>query len=416
MAASFRIFSESLRLAMLSLRSSKLRTSLTILGIVVGVTAVIAVMTIISGLDSVVAGTFSSQGSTVFTVSKRPMMVRSREEAIKYNYRRDITKQDAAAIERSCRLCHLIGFSDNHTANVKFADKTSEQVLTRGMTATMFVIENVQMSVGRPWSGSEEAIGASETVIGPDLADNLFPNTSPDDILGESIRVDGQAFRIIGIAASRGKVLGFSRDNFIYMPYVASQRMYGSRGSLGISVRVADATDFESAQDEVRAIIRNRRAIPQDEADDGFSIESQDAFVDLYRQATSGIYLATVGMAAISLIVGGIVVMNIMLVTVTERAHEIGLRKSVGARQKDILTQFVVEAVAVTGTGGAIGVVAGYGTAALLAYTLGFPINVDLTSAILGVSVSVCVGLASGVYPAWKAAHLNPIEAMRKER
>jgi putative ABC transport system permease protein len=414
--ASLRILRESVRLAVGSLRSNKLRTFLTTLGIIVGVTAVIAVMTIIGGLDATVANTFSSQGSTVFTVTKRPMMVRSRSEAVKYAYRRDITKQDAEAIARACGSCATVGVSSNHGSTVKFGDKMSEAVRTRGLTAEMFEIEGLDLSSGRPWNVNEESASPNYAVVGADIVDNLFGDRSPGSVIGEEIRIDGRVYLITGVAASQGKLLGFSRDNFVAIPFTTAQRIYGSRSSLTVSVRVGSAADFDNAVDEVRAILRSRRSVPFGDPEDGFSIESQDAFVELYREATSGIYLATIGIAAISLVVGGIVVMNIMLVTVTERSHEIGLRKSVGARQKDIIAQFMVEAVAVTVSGGAIGVGAGYATAFLLARTMGFPLAIEPSSAVLGVTVSAIVGVASGVYPAWKASRLNPIEAMRRER
>lgn len=413
--ASLRIFYESLRLALMSLRSNKLRTFLTVLGIVVGVTAVIAVTTIIGGLDQAVANTFSDQGSTVFRIAKRPMMIRSRQDAIKYNYRRDVTREDAEALRRTCLACWLVGLSSEHGSTVKFSDKTAESVRTRGLSAEMFEIEAIDLSAGRYWSTSEEESGARVAIIGSDLAENLFGGRAVKDVIGEDIRVDGKTLHVIGTATSLGKILGFSRDNFVYIPFSVAEKFYGSRGSISVNVRVKSPADFEAAMDEARSVIRSRRTVPIGAEDDGASIESQDAFVNMYRSATSGIYSATIGIAAISLIVGGIVVMNIMLVTVTERATEIGLRKAVGARGHDIMWQFIIEALTVTLAGGGIGVIVGYAAGLLLAYWMGFPVLFKTSSAVLGFTVSLVVGLASGIYPAWKASSMNPVEAMRRE-
>ena len=236
-----------------------------------------------------------------------------------------------------------------------------------------------------------------------------------DSVIGEVIRVDGIPFTVIGVADPFGKVLGFSRDNFVYVPFEAGQRMFGSRNSITIHVQVEDSSTFETAKDEVRAIMRNRRGKSFGDDDDGFSVESQDAFLSIYQNATSGIYAATIAIAAVSLVVGGIVVMNIMLVSVTERTKEIGLRKAVGARRRDIVQQFMIEAVTVTAVGGAIGVLVGYGLAYLLSFAMGFPVSIRLQSAVMGVGVSLAVGIVSGMYPAMRAAKLDPIEAMRNE-
>ncbi len=409
------LLAESFDQAALSLRSSKLRTFLTLLGIIVGVTAVIAVMTIINGLDQTVASTFSAQGSTVFSVSKRPLVITSREDLIKFNKRKDVTTEDLDAIRRLCKLCWRIGMSVNGSGLIKYRDNRSENVAVRGLSLPMFEIENIAIQTGRIWTDQEGASGKNVAVIGTDLLENLFDNRAPENVISEEIRIDGIPYRVIGVAAPFGKVLGFSRDNFVYLPFQTGQRLFGARDSVTGHVQIKDSQDFEYAKDEVRTIMRNRRGKSFSDQDDGFSVESQDAFIGIYQNATSGIYFATFGVAIISLVVGGIVVMNIMLVSVTERTKEIGLRKAVGARRVDILQQFMIESVLVTIVGGAIGVFTGYGLAYALSFLMGFPLIISVYSAVLGVGVSFIVGLISGIYPAFRASDLDPIEAMRNE-
>ena len=410
-----RLLNESFRLALLSLRTNKLRTSLTLVGVIVGVTSVIAVITIISGLDKTVASAFSSQGSTVFSVSKRPLVITSREDFIKFNRRKEVTKEDAEVIQRVCRSCDRLGMAVNGQGLVKFEENKSENVSVRGLTPVMFDIENTTIQAGRRWSDQEAAGGRDVCVIGTDLLENIFSGRTPASVIGETLRVDGIPFQVVGVADPFGKVLGFSRDNFVFIPFPAGQRMFGSRNSITIHIQVDDSSNFETAKDEVRAIMRNRRGRTFSDEDDGFSVESQDAFISIYKNATSGIYAATIAVAAVSLVVGGIVVMNIMLVSVTERTKEIGVRKAVGARRRDILQQFLIEAITVTAVGGAIGVIVGYGLAYLLSFAMGFPVSIRLQSAVMGVGVSLVVGITSGLYPAMRAAKLDPIEAMRNE-
>ena len=285
----------------------------------------------------------------------------------------------------------------------------------RGLSPRMFAIENITLQAGRMWTDQEAVSGRNVSVIGSDLLDNLFNGRAAESVIGEQIRVDGVPYEVIGVATPFGKVLGFSRDNFVYLPFQAGQRMFGARDSITVHIQVDDSADFEAAQDEVRAIMRNRRGKTSVDEEDGFSLDTQDAFLAIYDSATSGIYAATIAVAVVSLVVGGIVVMNIMLVSVTERTREIGLRKAVGARKRDILQQFLIEAVTVTAAGGAIGVIVGYGLAFLLAMAMGFPIMIRADSALMGVGVSLVVGIASGLYPALRAANLDPIEAMRNE-
>jgi putative ABC transport system permease protein len=406
---------ESLRIALGSLRANKLRTALTLVGVVVGVAAVIAVVTIIKGLDQTVASTFSSQGSTVFTISKRPQVITSREDFIKFNRRKDVTEDDAAAIARLCAACWRTGVSANAQATVKAGDQSSDGVRVRGLTLSMFLIEDTDVIAGRAWTDVEEASGRDVAVVGPDVVDNLFGGAPPEQVVGKQVRVEGRAYEVIGVTERLGKIFGFSRDNFVQIPYPTFKKAFGARVSLVVFIQVPEQTQLAGAEDQVRNIMRNRRGKTFRDEEDGFALETQDVFIDLYRSATANIYLVTVGVAAISLVVGGIVVMNIMLVSVTERTREIGVRKAVGASRRDVLLQFLIESVVITSIGGMMGVAAGFVLAFGLAKAMGFPLLFSVASAVLGVSVSSAVGIASGLWPAWKAARLDPIEALRAE-
>lgn len=409
---------EAFLVATSSLRANKLRTLLTLMGIVVGVTAVIAVVTIIKGLDQTVAQTFSSQGSTVFTISKNPQIITSREDFIKFNKRKDVTRDDAEAIARLCSSCWRVGIAANAMGTIKYGDQKSDNVRVRGvMPTTMFDIDGVSIDSGRIWTEAEGEAGREVCVVGPDLLKNLFGGAPADRAVGQEIRVGGRLYTIIGVLEPLGSILGFSRDNVVYIPFSSYQKAFGARRSLIVFVQVRRAEDLEITEDQVRTIMRSRRGrtFGDTEGDEGFSLETQDVFLNLYEGATSNIYLVTIGVAAISLVVGGIVVMNIMLVSVTERTKEIGIRKAIGARRKDILTQFLIEAVTVTALGGAIGVMTGFGLAYVISALIGFPLLISLTSAVLGVGVSSIVGIISGLWPAWRAAKLDPIEALRAE-
>src|SRR5215218_2809592 len=406
---------ESLRIALGSLRANKLRTALTLVGVVVGVAAVIAVVTIIKGLDQTVASTFSSQGSTVFTVSKRPQVITSREDFIRFNRRRDVTESDAEAVTRLCTVCWRTGIAANAQATVKAGDQSSDGVRVRGLTLSMYAIEDTDVVAGRAWTDVEEAAGRDVAVVGPDILDNLFGGAPPEQVIGRQLRVEGRSYEIIGVTERLGKIFGFSRDNFVQIPYPTFKKAFGAHVSLVVFVQVPEDAQLAAAEDQVRNVMRNRRGKTYNDEEDGFSLETQDVFIDLYKTATANIYIVTIGVAAISLVVGGIVVMNIMLVSVTERTREIGVRKAVGASRRDVLLQFLIESVVITSIGGMMGVAAGFLLAFALAAAMGFPLLFSVGSAILGVTVSSAVGIASGLWPAWKAASLDPIEALRAE-
>jgi putative ABC transport system permease protein len=399
-----------------SLRQNKLRTGLTLIGIVVGVTAVIAVVTIIKGLDQTVASTFSSQGSTVFTISKRPQVITSREDFIKFNKRKDVIREDAEAIFRSCTACWRTGIAANSVEIAKHGDQKYEGVFVRAIIPVgMFEIDGVAIDVGRLWSDSESAAARDVCVVGPDIVTNLFPYEQMDRALGQDIWAGGHRYTIIGVLQPLGKIFGASRDNRIYIPYPNFEKNFGAHQSVVVFIQTETAPQLEQAEDQARAIMRNRRGKTIRDDDDGFALETQDVFLNLYSSATKNIYVVTIGVSAISLVVGGIVVMNIMLVSVTERTKEIGIRKAVGARRRDILTQFLIEAITVTAIGGVLGVLSGFGVAWLIALLIGFPLLFSVWSAVLGVSMSSIVGVISGLWPAWRAAKMDPIEALRSE-
>ena len=408
---------EAFRVAMASLRANLLRTALTLIGIVVGVSAVIAVVTIIDGLNMTVAQTFSSQGSTVFTISKNPQIITSREDFIKFNRRKDVTREDAEAIARLCTSCWRVGTAGNALETIKYGNQKAENVRVRGVTPiTMFDIDGVDIDVGRIWTDSEGEAGREICVIGPDMLKNLFQDAPADQAIGKEIRIDGRPYLVMGVLAPLGSIFGFSRDNVVYIPYSTYQKVYGARRSLVVFIQVPAAEQLEAAEDQVRTVMRNRRGLSQDDPnDEGFSLETQDVFLNLYGSATSNIYIVTVIVAGVSLFVGAIVVMNIMLVSVTERTKEIGIRKAIGARRKDIMMQFLIEAVSVTAIGGVIGVGTGFLLAYVISALIGFPLLISVMSAVLGVTVSSLFGIGAGLWPAWRASRLDPIEALRAE-
>jgi putative ABC transport system permease protein len=288
----------------------------------------------------------------------------------------------------------------------------------------MFDIDGVTIDAGRVWTESEGAAGADVCVVGSDIVTNLFPGDPADRTINQDIWVGGHRYIVVGVLQPLGKILGISRDNRVYIPFATYKKRYGidfsgqafsPSGVLVVFIQTQNKEQLEAAEDQVRNVMRNRRGKTFKDDEDGFALETQEVFLNLYSSATSNIYLVTLGVSGISLVVGAIVVMNIMLVSVTERTKEIGIRKAVGARRKDIMTQFLIEAVMVTAIGGIFGVLTGFGTAWLIALAIGFPLLFSIWSAVMGVTVSSVVGILAGLWPAWRASRLYPIEALRAE-
>jgi putative ABC transport system permease protein len=403
---------EAGRIAVSNLGGNKLRTFLTILGIVVGVAAVIAVITVIDGLNRKVAQTFTSQGSNVFSVRRLPQVILSRDEFLKFNKRKEINVEDAFFVAEKCRGCQRVGWDVGSSKVVKYANEKSEGVIVRGVSSEVISIEALNFEAGRPFSEQEINSSYQVCVIGQDVVDNLFPGLDP---IGREVRISNLPFTVVGVTERLGNIFGFSRDNFAMIPITTFHKIFGTRGGVSILVAAETTELMDRVQEEVRMLLRVRRHKTFRDPDDGFSIETSQIFLDLYSNATKNIYLVSFIISGISLIVGGIVIMNIMLVSVTERTREIGVRKAMGARRRDVLFQFLIESITISALGGIIGILSGYGLAYVISVYTEFPLFINPSSAMLGVTVSSIVGIVFGVYPARRAALLDPIEALRSE-
>jgi len=403
---------ESVAMAMSSLWSSKLRTFLTLLGIIIGVLTIIAVVSIIQGLNNYVYSKMAFYGANDFSITKFSIGIRSIQEFREQLKRKNILLEDMRLLRRRCQSCELIGASTATTRTVKYGPQSLKDVGIRGITHKDHLIGNVlELERGRHLLKEDEDHSRSVCVIGADVFEKLFPYTDP---VGQRIKVGQQNFLVVGLGKAKGKILGMTQDNYINIPITTFQKIYGSRRSIDINIHTSSQEQLENAQEEVRTILRAKRHLTFDKPDD-FAFRTSDTFIQIYRTATSGIYFAMIAIASIALIVGGIVVMNIMLVAVTERTKEIGIRMAVGARRTDILFQFLVEAAVISTVGGLIGILLGFLIARIVTLATSMPSSVDPFSIIVAICVSTSVGIFFGLYPASKASKLDPIESLRSE-
>lgn len=405
--------SESISMAMSSLWANKLRTFLTLLGIIIGVLTIISVVSIIQGLNTYVYTKMAFYGANDFTVTKFSMFGVSLEEFREQMKRKDLTMEDMRTIKDRCTECELIGATASNNRMVKFGSQFIRNVEVRGVTHMDHMIGTVvELERGRHILKEDEDHSRSVCIIGRDVVNELFPTLDP---LGRRIKIGSQPFLVVGIGKEKGKLLGMSQDNYVRIPISTFLKIYGSRRSVDINIHTASQEQMMRAQQEVRTILRSKRHLAYGESDD-FAFRTSDTFIDLYKSATQGIYFAMIAISAISLLVGGIVIMNIMLVAVTERTKEIGIRKAIGARRQDILMQFLIEAAALSTTGGIFGVLSGFLIAKAVSAATSLPSTLDPTSVVVAILVSGSVGLFFGLYPASKASKLDPIEALRSEQ
>jgi putative ABC transport system permease protein len=405
---------ESMRMALQSLWANKLRSVLTLLGVVIGVAAVIAVVTFISGINGYVSEKIFNLGADVFFASKTPSVITNVDVLMESRKRQRLTVEDYEAIAEACKSCKMVGAAANvGNGHIKYEMRSSSDSRVRGWTASMAPIYDLDVVAGRSITDADNNSASHVVVIGHDILDNLMPGTDP---LGKEIRVDGEVFTVVGVGKKEGKTLGQSRDNWVMMPLNSWQRIYGDRkNSVEIWAKAYGVgSALESAMDEVRVVLRSRRHVAPGRPDN-FEVSNNETFLAIWDSLSSTFFVATVALASISLIIGGIVIMNIMLVSVTERTREIGIRKALGARRHDVLMQFLVEAGTMSLTGGIIGIVLGIFVAKTVTLLIGMPSAIKLWAVLAAMVVSSLVGLISGVYPAWRAAALNPIAALRFE-
>jgi putative ABC transport system permease protein len=404
-------FVEALRLAFSTIATHKLRSFLTLLGIIFGVATVIVVVSLIEGFNQYVEEKIADLGSNAFVVNKLGFITSFQEWIDKNKKNKDIKIEDLQAIMEHPVYVKDAAAQVGRRVEIKYEGKTLQDFILRGVSHNMIDIDTVRIDQGRYISVQEEEHSGYVCFVGSDVVNQLFPTLDP---IGREIKIDGIPLRIIGVAQTIGTIFGNPQDNFVLIPITTFQKIYGSRWSISIRVAATGPDTLEKAQDEVRVILRARRHLKYYDADN-FGIVTSDAINNLRKQVFGTISIVTVGVTSISLIVGGIVVMNMMLVSVTERTREIGVRKSLGARRRDILKQFLAESTALSFAGGAIGVAVAYGIGRLVTALFSLPTALPIVWTIVALSVSGGIGLFFGIYPAWKAAKLDPIEALRSD-
>lgn len=405
-------FIEALKLALKSLTENKLRSVLTLLGVIISVASVILVVTLTNGARRFVTSKVNTYGAAAITISKMPETFNTPEEYARYQKRRDVTYDDYRAVLAQCRLCVSVGAQRTVTGKVVYRTQSTTDTQVRGWTWTMPQISNLNIALGRSFTETEDTHSRHVAIVGADIVDNVMDRGDP---LGKEIRVDGLPYTVIGVGERQGKILGMSLDNWVAIPLTTFLETYGSNDSLTI---YADAGEggavMESVEDELRAIMRARRHLAPG-APDSFTIASSATFQNLLGEVLSNFGAVVAAIAAISLLVGGIVIMNIMLVSVTERTREIGVRKALGARRADILLQFLIESAILALIGGLLGVALGISLAKIITLIIGFPSLVALWSVLAALVVATAIGLFFGMYPAHKASALDPIAALRAE-
>ncbi len=404
---------ESVAISLRSLQANKLRSFLTLLGIIIGVTTVITVVTIIQGLNRYVKFQLFAFGTNSFTVQRAPDMITNLKDAQEMLKRKRIEYEDYLYLKANARISLMVEAEYGSQGTAKYGAKSLSEMRIRGETAGNHLTgRTMEIESGRFLGADDETNARQVCVIGHDIRKELFPFENP---LGKWLTAGNRKYRVIGVVKGMGKILGQSLDGFLSIPITTFQKHYGSsRRSLTINILARDPESLDAAKEEVRTIMRSRRQLSFRQADD-FAIEDSQTFIDFYNQLTGTLYAAMIAVAAISMLIGGIVIMNIMLVAVTERIGEIGLRKAVGARRRDILMQFLIESSTISAVGGMVGITLGFIFAKVISALTSLPAALEPWSVALALALSGSVGLFFGIFPANRAAKLDPVVALRSE-
>jgi putative ABC transport system permease protein len=414
---SFRLsasFWEAGRIALDSLRKNKLRSFLTLLGIILATTTLIAVTALIHGMNVYIAEKVSNMGSDGFRVVRMAFFGDFDPKKFLAMQKRnpEIKPVEYEFIKSEARLLKDMGMMVSRQARVTYKAQSQEQVNIQGITDTIPAINDVQVDVGRSVTYEEVRRHAPVAFIGNDIRTAFFEGADP---LGKTIAVEGNPYEVVGVAKTLGSVFGNSQDNFVMIPIESYFKTYGSHKGIRLVAKAIDQPHLMEAEDEVRVLLRSYRHLTPGQ-DDNFSLFASDTIVSLWERLTATIAGMAVGIVSVFMVVGGVVIMNIMLAVVTERTHEIGIRKSLGARRRDILYQYLVESSVLSAAGGLAGVVLAWIVAFAVRNLTSVPMSLPWTSVIVGVGLSATVGLFFGIYPARRASMLDPIEALRVER
>lgn len=402
---------ETFRLALDSLRAHKLRSFLTLLGVILAVTTLVAVMSVVAGLNFYVADKIANLGANVYVVS-RFGIITSEDAWIKAQKRPLITREEFSNLKEGMRTTSQIAALLGTSSDVRSGNALIEDVSVQGVTPNYIDVRNLNVAAGRFLTEADQTHRSAVCFIGADLAKKFFSTVDP---IGKSIRAGSHSYEVVGVAAVIGSAFGQSQDNFMYIPLDTYIKEWGTqRDSLLLFAQAQNSEMIPASEDEARMLLRAWRHLPW-EADDNFGVVGSESIMSLWKQLTGNLFAVAVGLTAVFLVVGGIVIMNIMLASVTERTREIGLRRSLGARKKHIVLQFVTESAVLAATGGLMGICLAYAVVAAARAATSIPMRTPISSVILSLSVSTAVGLFFGIYPAMRAAKLDPIEALRAD-
>jgi putative ABC transport system permease protein len=402
---------ETLKLALDALRAHKLRSFLTLLGVILAVTTLIVVMSVVAGMNFYIADKVANLGANVYIVD-RFGIITSDDEWVKAQKRPLLTKDDYDALRGEMKTSTEMAALLNSNSDVRSGNDLLENVSVTGITPNYTEIRSLNAALGRNLTEADETHKSPVCVIGTDLVKKFFSNVDP---IGKTIRAGTHSYEVVGVTETIGSAFGQSRDNFMFLPLSTYTKEWGTqRDSLLLFVQAPNTEMIPASEDEARMLLRARRHLPWD-AKDNFGILGSDSIMALWNSLTGNLAAVAVGLTAVFLVVGGIVIMNIMLASVTERTREIGLRRSLGARRKHIVLQFMTESAVLAAIGGFMGIALAYSVVALGRTLTSIPMKTPISAVIISLGVSTAVGFFFGIYPATRAAKLDPIEALRAE-